>query len=242
MSGKKIYLIIVLLLLAACGPAETENQSDAPAQEATDEVAAAEIETEHEEDNDHDDDHDADNHDEDEHREHDAHEHGVAELTVAWSGQDLLIDLDTPGFNVLGFEYEPSSDAEKTLFAESMAALESGAFLSFNTEAACTLLESDANSVYAEHAEHDHDDEAEHDDEADHDDDEAEHEGEAETHTDIEVAYSVRCENPAELSTLDLSGLFAQFPNFAELRVQWVSDTAQSAQDLTPVDAVLELR
>lgn len=232
MSGKKILLIMLLLLLVACGPAEAENNVSAPTAAA--DTVADEAETEHEEDSEHDDDHDHEEdehdsaeHDEDEHREHEAHEHGVAAMTVAWSGQELLIDLETPGFNVLGFEYAPASDAEKAEFAESVALLESGDFLAFNAEAACTLLSAEVDSVYAEGAEHEA---------------EAEHEDEAETHSDIDVAYSVRCENPAELTELDLNGLFTQFPNFAELRVQWVSDTAQSAQELTPAAAVLELR
>lgn len=230
MSGKKGYLLILLALLVACAPA-AEDEVSSPSQVVADNEAPDVTEAEHEEDSEHADDHDddADEHDDDEHREHEAHEHGVAEMSVAWSGQDLLIDLETPGFNVLGFEYAPASDAEKRLFAESMVALESGVFLAFNAEAACTLLEAEVDSAYAEAADQDHADEAE-------------HEGEAETHSDIDAAYSVRCENPAQLSTLDLSGLFTQFPNFAELRVQWVSDTAQSAQDLTPGAAVLELR
>lgn len=44
--------------------------------------------------------------------EHHAHEHGVASLEIGVEGKQLLIHLDSPAINVLGFEYAPRTAAE----------------------------------------------------------------------------------------------------------------------------------
>lgn len=153
-------------------------------------------------------------------REHDAHEHGAAALTIAWSDNRLAVDLDTPAFNVLGFEYTPASDEEIAFADESVAFLESGAFLQFSPDANCALVSADIHTQFSEDT---HEDEAE----------------KESTHSDIEAAYIIECEQPDDLTTLDMSDLFNQFSNFADLQVQWVSDTQQSADTLTPTNTVL---
>jgi hypothetical protein len=216
------YLAILCLLVAfsaACSPTTeevTESDSAGPGAEEIHE----EHEGEHEEENEYDEDDEHDEHseddDEDSHREHGAHEHGAALLLIAWSGNELAIDLDTPAYNVLGFEYAPSSEAEQAHLEESLAILEEGALLELTAEAECSLQSGDVTTNLVE--------------------EEVEDE---ETHSDIEVAYQMECQHPEELETLDAGPLFAQFPNFESLRVQWVSDSGQSAKELTPDDAVL---
>ena len=41
------------------------------------------------------------------------HEHGVASLNVALDGQTLEIQLQSPAMNLVGFEHEAKSDADK---------------------------------------------------------------------------------------------------------------------------------
>jgi len=179
------------------------------------------------------DDHAEDEHDDHaedgEHREHGAHEHGAAMFTVAWTGNELAIDLETPAYNVLGFEYVPSSESEKSLFDESVATLEAGDLMQFSPDAHCTLISAVVQTRLAEE---------EHEEAEDHE----EHSDEEETHADIDVAYSVQCENPDELESLDVTALFTHFPNFEALQVQWISDTQQSATELTAEDAVLSFK
>ena len=74
-----------------------------------------------------------------------------------------------------------------------------------------------------------------------HEDDE-EHEEEEETHSDIDVAYTVQCRNPDKLESVDASELFVHFPNFEALQVQWVSDTNQSAGNLTAEEPTLSFK
>ncbi len=179
----------------------------------------ADHDDEHEDEHEHDEDeheHDEDDHD-DEHREHGAHEHGTAVLTIAWSGDELAIDLETPAFNVLGFEHAPGSQDEQDLLDESVAALQTGDLLQLSPEADCSLVSADVHTDLAD----------------------AEEEDGQETHSDIDVSYLVQCQNPGELQAVDAGELFSQFPNFEALQVQWVSDSNQSAAELTAEDPIL---
>ncbi len=144
-----------VLLVAACTPAPAEMNADlnsdsveTPTAEPTDEDHGDEDHG----DGDHDDgDHgDEDHNDGDERRELGAHEHGAAELTVAMAGGEVAIDLQTPAFNVLGFEYAPASEEEKTLLTESVAALAAGNLLQLDPSAGCTLVEADVDSELLE--------------------------------------------------------------------------------------------
>jgi hypothetical protein len=214
----RYWLIICLLLIVstACSPATSEATEPQPmeSKEMTEEEQADNHNDEH--DNEHDE-------EDDDHREHGVHQHGVATLTIAWSGNELAIDLETPAYNVVGFEYTPTSEEEKALLDESVAALEAGDLLQFSPGADCSFTSAVVQTELSEAA-HEEEVEAE------------------ETHSDIDVAYAVQCQNPDDLESLDASGLFARFPNFEALQVQWISDTQQSATELTPDDPVVSFR
>ncbi|MCP4358349.1 MAG: DUF2796 domain-containing protein [Chloroflexi bacterium] len=225
----RYVLLIALLLIFTIACTSPASQPQLITAQETHEEHSDEAEDEHEHEEEHNDDYEAGHEDEGDHREHEAHEHGAAELMIAWSGNDLAVDLETPTYNVLGFEYAPTIEAEQTLLAESVAALETGEILQFSPDANCTLTSA---TVETELAEEIHEEDA-------HEEGETGHEDEEETHSDIDVAYNIQCEHPDKLESLDLSKLFAQFPNFEDLRAQWVSDATQSAKTLTPDDPIL---
>jgi hypothetical protein len=226
----RFVLLIAFLLIfsVACASPATQSQPT-EAQEIHEDEVVHEEEHSDEEEEKHSDDHEDEHKVDEDHREHEAHEHGAAELMIAWSGNDLTIDLETPAYNVLGFEYTPTTEAEQTLLAESVAALETGELLQFSPEANCILTSATVDTELAKEAH-----EEEHSD--DHED---EHKAEAETHSDINVSYNIQCQHPDKLESLDVSKLFARFPNFEDLRAQWVSDVEQSAKNLTTDDPVL---
>ena len=228
---------LLLISLSACSSTEAASQATEPQETHEDDAHndAEEYDHEEEHNDDHEDEHEheeehGDDHEDDheadgdhqaagEHREHRSHEHGAAELMIAWSGNDLAIDLQTPAYNVLGFEYAPTTEAEQALLDESVTALQADDLLQFSPEANCMLTSATVETELADEA---HEDEEE-----------------AETHSDIDVSYNIQCQQPDNLESLDVSRLFAQFPNFAGLRAQWVSDIQQSAKELTPDDPVL---
>lgn len=162
-------------------------------------------------DEDHDDDHGDEDHDHDD-DDHDdasaglgAHEHGVAELFVAWSGADLIVDLVSPAFNIVGFENEPTTDEELAVVADRTEALTTPGIISINDAAGCALVGDVAT--------------------------ETEFEG---SHAEITASWSFACDNPDGIEQLEAAELFAEFPNLEDIDAQWASDTGQSSAELTP--------
>lgn len=203
------YLLLssmLVILLAACAgtEAETSTTSSAVSVETTEAMIEEEEHADEEhadedqgDEEDHaDEEHAHDDHeDEGEHRELGAHEHGAAELTIAWTGNDAAIDLQTPAFNTLGFEYTPQSDEEKALLEESVAALEAGELLLFNADAGCTIVSANVQTAFEEaHSDEDH----AHEDDADeeHADEEHAHGDEGEEHSAVEHACKHLEEGP----------------------------------------------
>ncbi len=150
--------------------------------------------------------------------EHAAHQHGRAKLTVAWSNKDLAIDLQTPAYNILGFEYAPSTAEEKKRVIECIETLKTEGLIEPSAEAKCAIIAADVQTGFG-----------------------AENKSEKEktNHSDFDVFYTVKCQNPDALKTIDTSGLFAAFSNLTTLQVQWISDRGQSAQTLTPKHPIL---
>lgn len=243
MNPKLIFIVCFLFIFAtACAPA-APNTAETQSAGAADAAESAQgSEDEHSDEHGHEDD--------SERRELGAHEHGVAELLIAFSGSDVAIDLRTPSYNVLGFEYEPASDEEKALFDESVAALEAGELLQFSSDAGCTVVSANVQTAFEEaHSDEHNDEEGDHDDEGDHDEKGDEHgedghedHGDESVHSEIDVSYNLECAQPENIVVLDATNLFAQFPNFEDIDVQWVSDTQASAAELTPDNPVVELQ
>jgi hypothetical protein len=226
----RYFLILIFLLFgaAACSPAAS-NVAEPPTSETdetTNDEPGPEADAEHESDDEHEE-------EGDEHREHGAHEHGAATLTVAWSGNEMEVELDTPAFNLFGFEYEPSTDEDVQIVEEAVHDLKSGGLLIINAEASCHQSNADITTAW--------DHEGEHADEAGPED--ADHVNEeGETHSDVQAAFSLVCDSPDDIRSLDLSPLFNRFPNLAELEAQWISDTGQSGAELTAESPQLSLQ
>ena len=178
--------------------------------------AAHQHDEEHEEKHEH----TAHQHDEEheEKHEHGVHEHGRATLTVAWSNKDLAIDLQTPAYNILGFEYAPSTTEEKKRVIECVEALKTESLIEPSAEAKCSIIAADVQTGFG-----------------------AENKSKEEktNHSDFDVFYTVKCQNPDALKAIDTGGLFAAFSNLTTLQVQWISDRGQSAQTLTPKHPIL---
>ena len=94
-------------------------------------------------------------------RSHEAHEHGRGLLAVAAQGNELLIELEVPAVNVVGFEHEPSTDEQHRLVAEAVEAFKQADKLFVPSAAAdCEAEKIEVALFEASHdehaAEHDH--------------------------------------------------------------------------------------
>lgn len=165
----------------------------------------------HDEDEGHDDDHD---HDDEEGSSSGlgSHEHGVAELSVAWSEGDVVVDLISPTYNIFGFEHEPSTAEERALVAESTEFLSQAGVIVFNQEAGCELVDEVATELEFEGG-----------------------------HAELGAFWLFSCEQPDEIRELDVAAIFTGFPNLQVIDAQWASDSGQSAAELSPSAPVLGL-
>jgi hypothetical protein len=185
-----------------------------------------------------------------------AHQHGVANLNIAISKLDLMIELHTPADNVLGFEFMPKTDQQKQKLSDSLSLLkQADSLFEIPKQAQCSLKQLqidnpfepkkankennkkhdtlDSSNEHETHEEHKHDDHS-HEEHAkkENEKDHKKHD-EHETHADFEIQYSYHCQQPDQLTGLKTDGLFKHFPNFVTLKVQWVNDSQQSAATVT---------
>jgi hypothetical protein len=155
------------------------------------------------------------------HREHDPHVHGVAELNVVVDADSLLVELNTPAANLVGFEHPPQTDAQRNAVAEARRTLEDGAALFVpSASAECVQISHLVTLDLGSADDHDH----AHDD----------------VHADAHGEWAFTCAKPASLSQLDVK-LFERFPGKEQLRVQLVTPSGQRGVELTPGRHRLEL-
>jgi hypothetical protein len=157
-----------------------------------------------------------------EHREHGAHVHGVAELNVAVDGDSLLLELNTPAMNIVGFEHPPRTDEQRAAIDAARAQLADGAAL-FVPNAAAECAQSSQLVTLDLGDPEDHD-----------------HAKDAEVHSDAHGEWTFTCAKPTALEQLDVQ-LFEVFPGKEKLRVQLITPSGQRGDALTPEDHVLDL-
>nr|VFJ72949.1 MAG: Protein of unknown function (DUF2796) [Candidatus Kentron sp. FW] len=108
-----------------------------------------------------------------------AHQHGVADLDIAFSGQEIAMELHSPANNILGFEHTPKTDAEKQQLTASLSRLKKAdSLFALPDTAGCELASVEIEHPFEHGAEpeakhhdgaHEHDDH--HDEGAGHDED-----------------------------------------------------------------------
>ena len=202
-----------------------------------------------------------------EHREHEAHEHGRGTLDIVAEGEELVVEFRIPAANVVGFEHAPRDDAEHE--AVRMAAetfRDPASVLVLPAEAECEVEEAEAGIVGMGAEEHDddhahegedHDHEGdehakeEHEEEGedhDHDHEKEEHEehdehsadSDGEAHSELRATYHFHCHAPERLVRIEVR-VFEHLRDAEEIDVRVVTATAQTAMELHPGEAVVEL-
>ena len=190
----------------------------------------------HEHDEHHHDEHHHDEHhdDEEKHGTQDAHLHGYAEATVVIEGNSLEFNLDSPSANIVGFEYEASTQSEIDTVKAAEETLKNTkklfSFIGTSCQAKKVLVDVsallDKKTDTAHNTEHDHHDD--HHDEHHHD----EHGDEGEVHSDVEANYQFECKDGSKLKSIALV-LLNSFPAIETLKVDWVKDGKQGSIKLS---------
>lgn len=186
-----------------------------------------------------------------------AHVHGFASINLAIDDEELEIEFISPAESIVGFEYEPSSTAERKAVTDAIALLRDPAKLFvLPASAGCELHEVEAErhaeGEHDEHAEHDADEHDEHDEHDEDDEDEhAEHDehgdeqahedsGAGESHSEFHAHYHFGCKNTA-IETIDLR-LFETWPRIEEVRVQALTPRGQFGGNIVTSDPVIRLQ
>jgi hypothetical protein len=145
---------------------------------------------------------------------HPPHEHGKVTLNVVLENSQLMIELDSPAVNVVGFEHAPRTASERAAVDQAAQLLTSGkGLLGTTPEASCTFQkaqisplqwEDDSTGGNDEHAGHEH-------------------------HADYEARLTYHCDFPAKLSWIEPS-LLGSLRNVVEARINLVSASGQRSQ------------
>lgn len=173
---------------------------------------------------------------EDEKRAHDVHVHGQGLLNVAVDGDEMAIELEVPGVNVVGFEHAPETDEQKRAIREALESFARGGTLFLPTAEAGCRLEHVEVSLGDEHAGGDAHEKREHEEKA-HGNDGKE---EADSHAALLGEYHFHCDEPDRLHGLEVR-IFEHLKDLEELDVQIVTPTVQAATELEPGSTVLKL-
>ncbi len=87
------------------------------------------------------------------------HVHGEAELFIALQGKQVLLELESPADNILGFEYQPSSEKEKSLLKNSLETLSKYTSLVALKQGGCEQTKVNIESPFETHHGDEHNDE-----------------------------------------------------------------------------------
>jgi hypothetical protein len=169
------------------------------------------------------------------------HEHGTAVLNVAVADATLSIEYQTPAANLVGFEHEARTDAQKMAVDDAEKVLKSGKILTLPEDAACelTAVEVEHEAEGEHHDEHEHHDEKkEHHTEGETDHDHRDHD--MESHAEFHVLMTYECQNIEALTHIDVD-LFRLFPGNEKIRTQAITPSGQTGGELTPDSARLML-
>ena len=168
------------------------------------------------------------NHEGNESHSHGAHEHGHGHLNLVVDGNQLMIELQAPAADLVGFEHAAKSDEDKAQYAKAVARLQQpDALFRLDPAAGCKLTQQELQAAKEDH-EHDHD--HDHDKAAS---DEHEHHHDEAGHADMGAMYTYTCATPAKLNGLEAT-LFSLYTSLEKLSVQGILPTGQTAAELTP--------
>ena len=165
----------------------------------------------------------------------DAHVHGRAELNIVFESRELLMELESPSFNLVGFEHEPKSLDQHKLVENTIESLKDfRQIASISPEADCKLIDASISTTMkglGDRRKEHHEDE--------HHEDEHQHSAK-EIHSEFSATYSLRCDKPENLKSIQLE-IFSTFELMEEIAVQMIIQGKQGFAELNPDNPNLKL-
>jgi len=89
-----------------------------------------------------------------------AHEHGAGKLGIAFEGLKGSWEWEIPMESIVGFEYQPSTPADKKKLADALATVKArmAEMVLLPPAASCVLSVTKADGIYKDHGDHGHSD------------------------------------------------------------------------------------
>jgi hypothetical protein len=164
------------------------------------------------------------------HREAGAHEHGRGTLNIAIEDGRLSMELEAPGADIVGFEHQAKTKAQKAAVeaAKKQLAAPQGLF-ELPAAAGCVLKEAKV-AIEAEGDDHDGHDDKDHDSKAGNDD----------AHSAFRAEYAFECKAPASIASIGF-GYFKAFAGAQKLDVTVITPKQQNKFEATRAKPSIDL-
>jgi len=139
------------------------------------------------------------------HHEHDhapaeAHVHGEAELNIVVDGEQVLVEFLSPLENLVGFEHQPQTTAQKQALADLQQHLADYRALFIIPDAQCEQTDQHSEAPFSD---------------------------ESQTHAEWHGDYHLSCNNIEQADSLKPQ-LFSSYPGVEKLTVQLITSNGQS--------------
>ena len=178
---------------------------------------------------DHDHHHDHHDHADGERRQGEVHVHGLGTLNLVLEGGTLVVELQGPAANFVGFERAPRTAVETAAVERTLELLaQPGGLLGLPAAAGCREQDMQVRGMELDGHGHDH----QHDHSS---------EGSTEGHAEMGATWEFVCGNPGALTAIEVK-VFAVFPLTEELTANIIAPGLQTRQVLTPARSTLNLR
>ena len=172
----------------------------------------------------------------------DAHKHGKGILNIVLEGNTLLIELEAPGADIIGFEHTAKTATEKKAVNQALAYLEDPLTLfRISKEANCKLKASKLNvGKVNEETEGNHAHELR---EREHREEHGKHHNhkDDESHNEVRAQYTLNCTNLKALRSIDFQ-YFSYFKAAKMLQVNLISSISQTSFEVYDENPILKIR
>jgi len=149
------------------------------------------------------------------------HIHGEAGLHIIMDGSKLLVELNSPAMNLLGFEHAIHNSEDQAMVENTRVHLKNPNALFILNDGKCQLKEQAVDfSNILKASEHKH-----------HETHGQDNDPHTNSHKDIEATYLYLCEEPNNLHSARVL-LLDVFPNITSLHVQWIIHNQQGENTL----------
>ncbi len=195
------------------------------------------------------------------------HVHGEAELFVALENGQILLELESPADNILGFEYTPKTQAQHKQLESSLNTLNDYRHLITFDRGACKQVNANVESPFEEHHDENHSEHAKHEEHEEHEkheeheehakhekhkehEEHAKHEEHEEHHDHDEsddghsgfhVSYTLQCDKSIQNTLTATINAFKHFNGFEKIQVNWVTPNKQGSVLTTPAKTGVEM-